>query len=282
MILFKPSAGSGRFSLSEVLQFCFFWLLTSTAPYASAASSDYSAIPSQGTTSSPPLVLFALSFDHELFKKAYSDHTDIDGDGVMDITYTDTIDYYGYFESDWCYTYTSSRFQPSVRATGTNGHSCTTSGAPWSGNFLNWGTMSRIDLIRKVLYGGMRITDSTTLTTLERAEIPFDFHAFSKIYTGSDVEDFTPYSSSSITLCNLNQSQSGAPLMRAKGTNDPNWAGLSRVRCQGASDADYIVRVVVCHSGSTDSSCQTYGSSSKPVGLIQTYHGGFWADYRQL
>ncbi|WOG26412.1 pilus assembly protein [Endozoicomonas sp. 8E] len=248
-----------------------FLLQTLILQQATADSSDYAAIPNQGTTSSPPLLLFALSFDHELFKKAYSDYTDIDGDGLIDITYKDTIDYYGYFESDWCYTYSSSRFQPSVRATGANGHSCTTSGAPWSGNFLNWGTMSRIDLIRKALYGGMRVTDTTSLTTLERAEIPYDFHAFSKIYSGADINDFTPYNSSDITLCNLNQSQSGAPLVRVKNSNDPNWAGLNRVRCQGSSTADFNVRVDVCHSSSTDSRCQTYGSSRKPVGLIQTY-----------
>ncbi len=259
---------SHRLWLTICLLTCLLQALSSQQ--AIAASSDYAATPSQGTTSSPPLVLFALSFDHELFKKAYSDYTDVDGDGLIDTTYKDTIDYYGYFESDWCYTYSSSRFQPSVRATGANGHSCTTSGAPWSGNFLNWVTMSRIDLIRKVLYGGMRVTDTTGLTTLERAEIPYDFHAFSKIYTGGDVNDFTPYTSS-ITLCNLNQSQNGAPLLRVRSSNDPNWAGLNRVRCQGSSDADYNVRVDVCHSGSTDSGCQTYGSSKKPVGLIQTY-----------
>ena len=234
-------------------------------------SGDYSSSPTQGSTSSPPLVMFAISFDHELFKKAYSDYSDIDGDGVMDITYSDTIDYYGYFESDWCYAYISNRFKPMSKGTGTNGHRCGDASAPWSGNFMNWATMSRIDLIRKVLYGGKRSTDSKSLTILERAEIPFDFHAWGKVYNGSDIADYTPYSSSGITLCNLSESASGSPLVRIRTSADRNWAGLSRTRCQGSAVADYNVRIEACHSNSTSENCQAYGSERKPVGLMQKY-----------
>ena len=239
--------------------------------HALAASSDYSSVPNQGTTTSPPLVLFALSFDHELFKKAYSDYSDIDGDDVMDITYDDRIDYYGYFESDWCYSYSSARFRPVSRASGTNGHRCSSASAPWSGNFMNWATMSRMDLIRKVLYGGKRSTDTSSLTVLERAEIPFDFHAWGKVYIGSDVSHYTPYSSPEITLCNLSESDRGTPKVRIRTVADNNWAGLQRTRCQGSSTADYDVRIEACHTGSTSDNCQTYGSVKKPVGLIQKY-----------
>ena len=30
----------------------------------------------------------------------------------------------------------------------------------WSGNFLNWATMSRMDVLRKILFGGLRSTDT--------------------------------------------------------------------------------------------------------------------------
>ena len=255
----------------NLLKRCLFssFFFISTSLWADAG--DYAASPNQGTTTSPPMVMFALSFDHELFKKAYSDYSDIDGDGVMDITYNNDIDYYGYFEFDWCYSYNSSRFRPISKATGSENHRCNTASAPWSGNFMNWATMSRVDLIRKVLYGGKRSTDSASLTVLERAEIPFDFHAWGKIYKNTDINDYTPYTSSAITLCNLSESSNGTPRVKIKNSEDTNWAGLSATRCQGNGTATYDMRVEACHSGSTSDSCQTYGSNKKPVGLMQKY-----------
>ncbi len=252
-------------------QFLLMLLLMSQQPVFGNVS-IYSSSPSQGTTSSPPLILFAMSFDHELFKKAYSDYSDVDGDGRMDIAYNNSIDYYGYFEPNWCYNYGSGRFQPVSAATGTNSHFCTTPAAPWSGNFLNWASMTRMDLIRKVLYGGKRSTDTTNQTVLERAEIPFDFHAFAKIYEGPDVNRLTPYTSGAITLCSLNDNANGAPLLRVRTIADASWASVTSRRCDGTSVADYNVRVEACHATLNSSSCLQYGSSMKPVGLIQLYH----------
>ena len=69
--------------------------------------------------------------------------------------------YYGYFDSVKCYAYRNSRFEPVVRATiKSNGaYTCPETDRLWSGNFLNWATMSRMDVIRKMLYGGKRSTD---------------------------------------------------------------------------------------------------------------------------
>ena len=76
---------------------------------------------------------------------------DLDGDGGLDTTYKDTIDYYGYFDSKKCYSYISGngRFEPQVAGGGTNGHTCS---GQWSGNFLNWSTMARIDVVRKYIW----------------------------------------------------------------------------------------------------------------------------------
>ena len=107
------------------------------------------------THSVRPRVLFALSNDHALYYKAYTDWNDLNGDGTTDTTYLPNFAYYGYFDSAKCYAYEEGRFVPK-RATDASfycvGH--------WSGNFLNWATMSRMDIVRKVLYGGMRSTDS--------------------------------------------------------------------------------------------------------------------------
>ena len=52
----------------------------------------------------------------------------------------------------------SSYFQPSALATGTDGHSCS---GQWSGNFMNWASMQTIDPFRWALTGGYRSVDTT-------------------------------------------------------------------------------------------------------------------------
>ena len=71
-----------------------------------------------------PRVMLVMSRDHELSKKAYNDYSDLDGDGVLETIYTDSIDYYGYFDYKKCYTYASGRFDPVGPAGGANGHHC--------------------------------------------------------------------------------------------------------------------------------------------------------------
>ena len=106
----------------------------------------------------PPLVMVLMAKDEKLFYKAYSDLIDLDEDSVIDDTYKDAISDHGYFNSSTCYDYnaTNNRFEPQSAAFGTNLHYCS---GRWSGNFLNWATMARIDILRKVLYGGKRTTD---------------------------------------------------------------------------------------------------------------------------
>ncbi|MGA9828509.1 MAG: PA14 domain-containing protein, partial [Rhodanobacteraceae bacterium] len=146
------------------------------------------------TASQPPLNMLVLDRDHKLFNAAYNDASDLNGDGTLDIGYKPSIEYYGYFDSHKCYAYNAGVFAPqSVTANKTCG------GTAWSGDFLNYVTMSRIDALRKVLYGGYRSTDSTTQTILERAYIPQDGHTFGKEYQsvardGYDIHDYTPYS----------------------------------------------------------------------------------------
>lgn len=148
--------------------------------------------------STPPLVMLNISKDHQLSYKAYNDYSDLDGDGVAETTYKNTIDYYGYFDSKKCYSYSTgnNRFVPIALATGANNHYCT---GQWSGNFLNWASMTRVDAVRKLLYGGMRANgsnpaDTNTLTVLERHYLPTDAHAFAKYYNGADVASLTPFS----------------------------------------------------------------------------------------
>ena len=43
----------------------------------------------------PPQVMLTISKDQQLYKKAYNDYTDLDGDGQIETTYKHSIDYYG-------------------------------------------------------------------------------------------------------------------------------------------------------------------------------------------
>ena len=140
-----------------------------------------------------PQVIINSSKDHQLFFKAYNDYADLDNDDQPETTYKHSIDYYGYFDSNKCYDYDTvdKRFEP---AAFTADKYCTgANDGYWSGNFLNWASMTRIDAIRKILFGGHRRVDTSTSTVLERAYIPPDIHAFAKFYDGSDVNDLIPF-----------------------------------------------------------------------------------------
>nr|WP_261794422.1 PilC/PilY family type IV pilus protein [Comamonas testosteroni] len=128
----------------------------------------------------PPLNLLVMGRDHKLYYEAYNDASDLDGDGVIDVGYKpNQLDYYGYFNNNVCYDYVDGVFIPSVAATGDKKKICD---KKWSGDFLNYLTTSRMDAIRRVLYGGMRVTDTATNTILQGAYIPRDAHAWAKSY----------------------------------------------------------------------------------------------------
>ena len=139
-----------------------------------------------------PSVMLAVSRDHQLFYKAYNDYSDLNNNGTINTTYEHQIDYYGYFDSYKCYEYDTGLALFSPKSISANKY-C--SGA-WSGNFLNWVSMSRMDVLRKLLYGGYRSEDGDSTTILERALLTTDGHAWSKWYAGSDVHQLTPFSES--------------------------------------------------------------------------------------
>ncbi|MDR1607503.1 MAG: hypothetical protein LBT38_03740 [Deltaproteobacteria bacterium] len=67
----------------------------------------------------------------------------------------------------------------------------------WSGNWLNWITSSRIDVIRQILYGGKRVIDTPTSTYLTAEWIPenagvWAFDEFTKFFW-LDYHEAAPY-----------------------------------------------------------------------------------------
>lgn len=160
-----------------------------------ANSLDYQSTPPFVTAGVPPLVMLVMGRNHKLYYEAYNDASDLNGDGVLDVGYKPSIDYYGYFDSYKYYEYSaaSSRFNPK----GETEDKKAPSGNYWSGDFLNYLTMTRMDCLRKVLYGGFRSTDSATETVLQRVYVPQDAHSWGKEYysiahDGYDIQDYTP------------------------------------------------------------------------------------------
>lgn len=285
---------------------------------AQVTMNNYTAYPPFITKTVPPAVMLMMTKDHRLFFKGYNDLIDLDngkpgGDAAIDTTYKDNIDYVGSFDSKKCYNYSggagfggTGRFDPAVAGTGTYGHYCT---ARWSGNFLNWSTMARIDIIRRILYGGRRIVDdpgtSTSpmsgnngLTVLGRTITPRDAHAWAKPYAGSDLSSLVPTAalgivSGAVTVCNTN-SASGETVgyMMVLDGNWPDADSTETTQCVKTSNAaagnfsaaelkaTYRVAVKVCDwTVGLESNCDTYYDDNtptptntytyKPQGLLQ-------------
>lgn len=317
------------------------------------------AVPSQNPLflASPvrPIMMLNMSKDHQLYFKLYDDYADITNssggnpDGIPDTTYNNNYNYYGYFDSNKCYTYdtTNKRYNPasftvnrycngydssasnssssssSFSTPSSSSSSSSASTNQWSGNFLNWAAMTRMDAIRKILYGGKRFTDTSSLTVLERAFLPNDAHSFAKYYGADDIPGLTPFTSNmgdtdvfkrGITLCNTTSPSSttllsqnatdadSAPVVRVARGNYSLWASNERWQCKWDSNGngnvasasginaysdgpkspdnrlgefEYRVRIKVCDSTLLDTTnnehCKSYGTSMKPIGLLQTY-----------
>jgi type IV pilus assembly protein PilY1 len=254
---------------------------------------EYQAIPIEGSKSIPPLVMLVMGRNQKLYYEAYNDTSDLNGDGQLDIRYNPAIDYYGYFDSYKYYAYDSAynRFEP-VGAT-INGKK-KPAGDYWSGDFLNYLTMSRIDVLRKVLYGGYRSVDTASETVLERAYIPNDSHCWGKEYSdpatdGYDISDYTPFSVPDAGKRHLFAcgslvapgEPSYAPLLRVKLNSDKRiWTWVSAESADGimgntvvgTPDHDYDVRVLVGVSSMPESNCKKYPDGDyKPIGILQRY-----------
>ena len=217
-------------------------------------------------TKGAPMVMLNMSKDHQLFFKAYNEFSDLDGDGVVETQYKHSYKYYGYFDNQRCYTYsiTDQRYIPVSKVDQDDGYCKNAAANNWNGNFMNWATMTRMDVVRRILYGGFRAEDtasaatpSVSITVLERAHLPSDAHAFAKYYYGTDVNKLTPFNpaattftiatatgtatvtAAQITMCNVSYGNAAAPanttddapsILVAEG-NHSLWGANERWQC---------------------------------------------------
>ncbi|WP_019590463.1 MULTISPECIES: pilus assembly protein [unclassified Thioalkalivibrio] len=193
---------------------------------ALGTASEISQVPLFLTQSVPPQAMLSLSNDHQLYFEAYPDYADLTGDGRAEAGYNHDVDYYGYFDSYKCYTHSGGVFDPRSE---TDDKYC--SGSQWSGNFLNYVSMARIDVVRKILYGGYRSTDTSSETILERTYLPNDVHSWVRHYDGDDLDRLTPYDLPEESTARLDQSITIPSGSRDGGGDriwiDPNWSGAA-------------------------------------------------------
>jgi type IV pilus assembly protein PilY1 len=267
--------------------------------------------PLGATISARPMTMLVAGRDHKFFYEAYNDASDIDGDGTLDTRFKPSITYYGLFDSTLCYAYSGSGltglYSPGATADALGRCSASTTHR-WSGNWLNYVTTSRIDALRKVLYGGHREVDSTTQTILRRAYIPQDAHSWAKEYhslatDGYLISDYTPLAQPTaadrrhffgnltanrgVNCSTLDNCSNMAPLLRTR-TNVGNdrrvweWASkerpvlhdtLSSGGFPAGTDAqvDRTVRVLVCTATYHDGCRQYPNGQYKPIGLLHEY-----------
>ena len=169
-----------RFAIILSVIFLFSGFL-STGNASAAVMSDYCQIPPYVIQNVPSNIMIVLDNSGSMYGFSYYDGmytTSAADDKICDIGAGDeypctctgdpctdftvggtkvypTYKYYGYFNPDYWYTYGSSKFTPTAPKTdsGITGARAKNA-AEWDGNFLNWLTMRRLDIIRKVMTGG--------------------------------------------------------------------------------------------------------------------------------
>jgi len=119
---------------------------------------------------------------------AHDDLTEGEFDIVPSSPYDPTKDYYGYFVAGTMgnrvmYSYSSNKFHRDPSG-------------EWEGNFLNWLTMRRVDVARKVLVGGLATSRTGGGNTTLIAEDPDQWGRSYKCLLPHDLlEDYTPFGS---------------------------------------------------------------------------------------
>jgi type IV pilus assembly protein PilY1 len=124
-----------------LLSFSFTMFATQTIHAQTMA--DYTAMPPFVSENVPPNVLLIMDNSGSMNESAYHPTGE---------AYDPAREYQGYFAPNFCYSYGSSQFKPVANKAAT-GDPCS-SGAPWLGNFLNYFTMTKLEVTKFVMMGG--------------------------------------------------------------------------------------------------------------------------------
>jgi len=236
----------------------FFALYSAGSAYASIAQS-----PLFLTTSVDPNVLFNMSVETPMGGAAYNDQPNLstgctgrvnDG-GTVGICYSPSQEYLGYFDPNKCYTYSSGQFNPDG-AVNNISHECT---SKFSGNFMNWATMTAMDMFVLTMTGGNRVVDTTSETVIRRTRK----HSNSSWFPRKLVKSSRNVAPSTVTPWSVPVYIRNEAFGVKFGTS---------INGNDLSGGTYDMKVRVCESsGNLESNCVPYNSGSyyKPEGLVQ-------------
>lgn len=136
---------------------------------------DFTVFPAFINTSIPPNILLVLDHSGSMQCPAYLTYGwynytskrarcgDYTSENDPEHKYDPTKNYYGYFDKDKYYDYNSNKFYENPSCTHTDrigGSKCI------SGNLMNWVSMSRLDVMRKVIMGGKSVSTQDNTYTL--------------------------------------------------------------------------------------------------------------------
>jgi len=164
-------------------------------------------------------------------------------------TFNTTRSYYGYFEPNRCYRFLSNKFEPGPLTD--NLWRCdeaTNGGYPFSGNFMNWAYMTRLEILKKVLVGG-RWNGASGLIQGEGTE---------RIYPADFCFDPAPYTPLASGAGVHVDRQGGNWIMQRLTTCNPNLQGESNHGASGAGT----------HSGSASSYSANIRQDTEPIGIV--------------
>jgi len=240
---------------------------------------DFSKVPPNVADFVYPNVLLNMSVETPMGGAAYPGHaTDLNNDGDSnDVVngktecpgrpasnlgncYFAADEFLGYFDPDKCYTYDSAGeyFEPSST---TADHTCSGAGE-FSGNFMNWASMTAIDEFIWTMTGGKRLVDTKALTVIGRAH---------KIDNASWYPDKRVSSADNVDPSTVTP-WGGTLYIRNFDLSDQIQFGTS---LGSSNKGTYKVRIKACDSSvGLEENCKTYTDGNgnfwyKPEGLIQ-------------
>lgn len=240
---------------------CLLFILCMTSP-ASALNTmvDYTSLPPVVADTVLPNVLVMISNDYTGFYAGYPDKTN----------YDNSVDYWGYFDPHKYYSGAAGgEFDPlgwtAIDPVTNKYDHYVPSGETnaWSGNFLNWVTMSHADFLRKALTGGRRSADTSSDggTRLIRAYLPDSKKTYwKKRYAGSDLNRLVPATYAN----NQNFFYNYQDRMDIQNGDEDSLTWGSGIE----------VSTGICLKSMLEESCTAYnnGQFYKPEGLLQRFY----------
>ena len=160
--------------------------------------SDYCQIPTYAYQSVLPSVSFLISNSKSMLQFAYGDANpaNLCTDSANPCGgFNSSTQYYGYFDNNSWYEYTSTGGNGFIKRDSKAATPSKGSNPWWDGNFLNWLTLRRIDVVRQVITGG---------EGAGYAACPGGLYKYKKFPVGS--ASYTPYNVDNVLVTFNDQS----------------------------------------------------------------------------